>query len=144
MEAALDDENTQEVKPFRTVGRLQGTGWAVDSTGRVCLSVIEAMHADLQVGRPADAFDKLSAEEARLVVSTPERISAMLVALDQRAAALFMQARLGNWPAEPLSEVMPGPALLEPWGIVVVAGQVFRGGSEVVITVVLGGVVIAR
>ncbi|WP_156993418.1 FtsX-like permease family protein [Aeromonas fluvialis] len=91
------------------------------------------------IGGPPDAFDKLSAEEARLVIKAPERISAMLVALDQRAAALFMQAHLGSWPAEPLSAVMPGPALLELWEIVGVAENVLRGMSWCVITVVLVG-----
>jgi len=48
----------------------------------------------------------------------PERISAMLMGLDQRAAALSLQASIGTWPTEPLSAVMPGPALLELWEIV--------------------------
>ncbi len=116
LEAAMDAEHSHQDKPFRIVGILQRTGTAVDRTVHVSLAGIEAMHADWVDGRPPDAFDKLSAEEARLVVKAPERISAMLVALDQRAAALFMQARLGSWPAEPLSAVMPGPALARTLG----------------------------
>jgi len=139
LEAAVDSQRSHKDKPFRIVGILQRTGTAVDRTVHVSLAGIEAMHADWVDGRPPDAFDKLSAEEARLVVKAPERISAMLVALDQRAAALFMQARLGNWPAEPLSAVMPGPALLELWEIVGVAENILRGMSWCVITVVLVG-----
>jgi putative ABC transport system permease protein len=97
------------------------------------------MHADWVGGRPPEAFDKLSAEEARLLAKEPERVSAMLIALDQRAAALLIQLRLGAWPVEPLSAVMPGPALLELWEIVGVAENVLRGMSWCVITVVLVG-----
>ena len=93
LEAAMDEEHSHQDKPFRIVGILQRTGTAVDRTVHVSLAGIEAMHADWVDGRPPEEFDKLSAEEARLLVKAPERISAMLVALDQRAAALFMQAR---------------------------------------------------
>jgi putative ABC transport system permease protein len=116
LEAALDTAHSHQDKPFRIVGILQRTG-----------------------GRPPEAFDKLSAEEARLLAKEPARVSAMLMALDQRAAALFMQSRLGAWPVEPLSAVMPGPALLELWEIVGVAENVLRGMSWGVITVVLVG-----
>jgi putative ABC transport system permease protein len=139
LKASMYAAHGHEDKPFQIVGILQRTGTAIDRTVHVSLAGIQAMHADWEDGRPPEAFDRLSAEEARLVVEAPERISAMLVALDQRAAALFMQARLGNWPAEPLSAVMPGPALLELWQIVGVAEDVLRGMSWCVITVVLAG-----
>ena len=139
LEASMDSRHHHHDKPFRVVGILKRTGTAVDRTVHVSLAGIEAMHADWENGRPPDEFDMLSAEEARLVAQDPERISAMLVALDQRAAALFMQAHLEKWPAEPLSAVMPGPALLELWEIVGVAENVLRGMSWCVITVVLVG-----
>ena len=139
LEAAMDAEHSHQDKPFRIVGILQRTGTAVDRTVHVSLAGIEGMHADWVDGRPPDEFDKLSADEARLLVKAPERISAMLVGLDQRAAALFMQAHLQKWPAEPLSAVMPGPALLELWEIVGVAENVLRGMSWCVIIVVLVG-----
>jgi putative ABC transport system permease protein len=139
LEASMDSRHHHHDKPFRVVGILKRTGTAVDRTVHVSLAGIEAMHADWENGRPPDEFDMLSAEEARLMVQDPERISAMLVALDQRAAALFMQAHLENWQAEPLSAVMPGPVLLELWEIVGVAENVLRGMSWCVITVVLVG-----
>lgn len=139
LEVAMDDEHSHEDKPFRIVGILQRTGTAVDRTVHVSLAGIEAMHADWVDGRPPDAFDKLSAEEARMFVKDPERISAMLLVLEQRAAALFMQSRLNKWQAEPLSAVMPGPALMELWDIVGVAEKVLRGMSWCVIAVVLIG-----
>ena len=139
LKAAMDEGRSHADKPFRVVGILQRTGTAVDRTVHVHLAGIEAMHVDWFDGRPPEAFDRLSAEEARQVVKAPKRISAMLVGLDQRAAALFMQAKLGSWPAEPLSAVMPGPALLELWEIVGVAENVLRGLSWCVITAVLVG-----
>jgi len=139
LEAAMDTKHNHQDKPFRIVGILQRTGTAVDRTVNVSLAGVEAMHADWVGGRPPETFDKLSAEEARLLAKEPERVSAMLVALDQRAAALSMQSRLGAWPVEPLSAVMPGPALLELWEIVGVAENVLRGMSWCVITVVLVG-----
>jgi len=135
----MDTKHNHQDKPFRIVGILQRTGTAVDRTVHVSLAGIEAMHAGWVGGRPPEAFDKLSAEEARLLANEPERVSAMLMALDQRAAALSMQSRLGAWPVEPLSAVMPGPALLELWEIVGVAENVLRGMSWCVITVVLVG-----
>jgi len=139
LEAAMDEAHSHQDKPFRVVGILQRTGTAVDRTVHVSLAGIEAMHVDWVGGRPPDAFDKLSADEARVVAKEPERISAMLMALDQRATALLMQSRLGAWPLEPLSAVMPGLALLELWEIVGVAENVLRGMSWCVIAVVLVG-----
>jgi len=118
---------------------LERTGTAVDRTVHVSLQGIEAMHVDWQAGRPPVAGEKLSAEEARVIAKSPERISAMLLATDQRAAALFLQQRIVNWPSEPLSAVLPGPALLELWDIVGVAENVLRGMSWGVIAVVLVG-----
>ena len=136
---ALDAGQSHQDKPFRIVGILQRTGTAVDRTIHVGLEGIEAMHADWVGGRAPADYDRLSAEEARLLIRTPERVSAMLLALDQRAAALSLQTRLGSWPAEPLSAVLPGLALLELWEIVGVAENVLRGLSWCVVAVVLVG-----
>ena len=139
LKAAMDEAHSHQDKPFRIVGILQRTGTAVDRTVHISLAGIEAMHIDWLDGRPPEAFDRLNAQEARQLVHAPERISAMLVALDQRSGALFMQGHLSRWPSEPLSAVMPGPALLELWQIVGVAENILRGMSWCVITVVLVG-----
>ncbi|MER2555650.1 MAG: ABC transporter permease [Thauera sp.] len=139
LQQSMGAGHDHEDKPFRVVGVLELTGTAVDRTVHVSLQGIEAMHVDWQAGRPPVAGEKLSAEEARVIAKAPERISAMLLATDQRAAALFLQQRIVNWPSEPLSAVLPGPALLELWDIVGVAENVLRGMSWGVIAVVLVG-----
>jgi len=139
LQSAMGGGHEHEDKPFRVVGVLQRTGTAVDRTVHVSLQGIEAMHVDWKEGRPPAPEEKVGAEAARALAAEPERISAMLVGLEQRAAALFFQQRIAGWPSEPLSAVLPGPALLELWEIVGVAENVLRGMSWGVMAVVLVG-----
>jgi len=139
LQPAMSGGQDHEDKPFRVVGVLQRTGTAVDRTVHVSLEGIEAMHADWKEGRPPAAEERLGAEAARALAANPQRISAMLVALEQRGAALALQQRIANWPSEPLSAVLPGPALRELWEIVGVAENVLRGMSWGVMAVVLIG-----
>lgn len=136
---ALGARHDHADKPFRVTGVLARSGTAVDRTVHVSLAGVEAMHIDWKDGRPPTAEEKVSAEVARRIAKNPERISAMMLALDQRAAALFLQQRIGTDPGEPLSAVLPGPALLELWEIVGVAESVLRGMSWGVMAVVLIG-----
>jgi len=139
LQSAMGGAHEHEDKPFRVVGVLQRTGTAVDRTVHVSLQGIEAMHVDWREGRPPSAEERLGAEAARALAANPERISAMLVGLEQRAAALLLQQRIVSSPSEPLSAVLPGPALLELWEIVGVAESVLRGMSWGVMAVVLVG-----
>ena len=138
-EPAIGGHGDHKDKPFRVVGVLQPTGTAVDRTLHVSLAGLEAMHIDWKQGRPPSAHERLSAEAARQLATNPRRVSAMLLGLDQRAAALSFQQRVVNWSTEPLSAVLPGPALLELWEIVGVAESVLRGMSWGVMVVVLVG-----
>ena len=139
LEASITQRHEHGDKPFRVVGVLRQTGTAVDRTVHVGLAGLEAIHVDWQDGRPPSAEERLSAEVAQQLAMTPDRISAMLLGLEQRTAALVLQQRVANWPAEPLSAVLPGPALLELWDIVGVAENVLRGMSWGVMAVVLVG-----
>ena len=136
---ALGARHDHGDKPFRITGVLARTGTAVDRTVHVSLAGIEAMHIDWKDGRAPIAEERISAEVARRIAKNPERISAMMLALEQRTAALFLQQRIGTGPGEPLSAVLPGPALLELWEIVGVAENVLRGMSWGVMAVVLIG-----
>ena len=82
---------------------------------------------------------RLDAETARLLAVVPDRISAVLLCLEQRSAALSLQQQITTRSGEPLSAVLPGPALLELWEIVGVAENVLRGMSWGVVVVVLVG-----
>lgn len=139
LEPAMTEDKDHEDRPFRVVGVLERTGTAVDRTVHISLEGIEAMHVDWKSGRPPSAEEKLSAEAARQLAAHPERISAILLGLRQRAAALAVQQRIVSWPAEPLSAVLPGPALLELWEMVGVAENVLRMMSWGVMAVVLIG-----
>jgi putative ABC transport system permease protein len=126
-------------KVFRVSGVLLRTGTAVDRTVHVSLEGVEAMHMDWKEGRPPMVGERVDAETARLLAVPPDRVSAVLLRLEQRSAALSLQRRITTRSGEPLSAVLPGPALLELWEIVGVAENVLRGMSWGVVAVVLVG-----
>ena len=70
------------------MGVLARTGTAVDRTVHVSLAGMEAMHIDWKDGRAPIAEERIGAETARKFARNPERISAMMLGLEQRAAAL--------------------------------------------------------
>src|SRR5437763_3643073 len=112
-------------QPFEVVGILARTGTPVDRTVHISLEGLDALHADANVSTSTDPLEAArqaarhhadeaehDAHEGRDEVHS---ITAFLVGLKSRGAALSVQRRMNEFPAEPLTAILPGVALLEVW-----------------------------
>jgi putative ABC transport system permease protein len=109
--------------PFRVAGILARTGTPVDRAIHVPLEGIDEIH-DTQ------GDDK-------------RQISAFLVGLKQRRAALGFQRLVNEYKGEPLTAILPGVALLEVWEIAGAAERTLLAVSVLVVAVGLAGMLIA-
>jgi putative ABC transport system permease protein len=103
--------------PFRVSGILERTGTPVDRTIHVSLEAIEAIHVGWEVGVPLPGRE-LDAETARERELTPDRITAFLLGLKNRAAVFQIQQAVNAYPDEALVAVLPGVALQQLWRLV--------------------------
>jgi putative ABC transport system permease protein len=125
-------------KPFRVVGILEPTGTPVDRTVHLSLEGIEAMHVDWQAGVPIPAL-RIPPEEVQKLDLRPEAVTAILVGLDSRIAALEVQRYINQYRSEPLLAIIPGFTLQQLWDTMSVAENALRGISiMVVVTGMLG------
>ncbi len=125
-------------KPFRVVGILEPTGTPVDRTVHLSLEGIEAMHVDWQAGVPIPAL-RVPREEVQKMDLRPEAVTAILVGLDSRIAALEVQRYINQYRGEPLLAIIPGFTLQQLWDTMSVAENALRGISiMVVVTGMLG------
>ena len=136
--------------PFKVSGILAPTGTPVDRVLLVSLTGVDAMHADF-VGAAEhdhDITDPLAAAMAVAEARAPERhdhdhnydegagsLSALLLGLNDRAAALSVQRMINTYEGEALTAVLPGVALQELWTVLGVVERVlwFLGGFVVVV-----------
>ena len=136
-----------ENHPFRVVGVLERTGTPVDRTVHVTLEGMDAVHAEA----PEDAFDPLAAaaragadEHERYAEKKTDRaITAFLVGLKSRGAALSIQRHVNEFSGEPLTAILPGATLLEVWEIVGAAEKTLFAVSALVVVVGLAGMLVA-
>lgn len=148
-----------EDHPFRVVGILAYTGTPVDRTLHVTLQGMDAVHAE---HNGSDASDPLAAalrasedpskvnttgpgpnEEARAHAESKRAITAFLVGLKSRGAALSVQRFINEYPGEPLTAILPGPTLEEVWDIVGAAEKTLLAVSALVVVVGLAGMLVA-
>lgn len=123
--------------PFTVVGILAPTGTPVDKTVHVSLEAIEAIHVGWESG--ANLGHQPSADQLAQRDFTPKQITAMLIGLKSKIQTFALQRQINDYPAEPLSAIMPGVALHELWGMMSVAEQALMAVSIfVVITGLLG------
>ena len=133
-----------EEHPFRVVGVLVRTGTPVDRTVHVTLEGLDSVHADHdQSADPllAALHEKAGAAHAHL--ASTRTISAFLVGLKSRGAALSVQRAVNEYPAEPLTAILPGPTLQEVWEIVGAAERTLLAVSALVVVVGLAGMLVA-
>jgi len=131
-------------KPFVIRGILRKTGTPVDRTVHVSLEAIEAIHADWQSGTRLRG-QEISPEQVRQLDLTPKAITAVLVGLKSRAASFRLQRAINEYPAEPLSAIIPGVALQQLWDLVgvveiallAISGFVVLGGLLGMLTAIL-------
>jgi len=134
-----------EEQPFRVVGILARTGTPVDRTVHVSLEGIDAVHAEAL----ADAEDPLAAAlhahngDAEDHSQPPRAISAFLVGLKSRPAALGLQRIVNEYPGEPLTAILPGATLQEVWEITGGAERALFAVSALVVIVGLAGMLVA-
>ncbi len=130
-------------QPFRVVGILARTGTPVDRAIHVPLEGIDAVHEEekgphdpLAAARHRHAQEEKHADEERA-------ISAFLVGLKSRGAALSMQRLVNEYAEEPLTAILPGVTLLELWEIAGAAERTLLAVSVLVLLVGLAGMLIA-
>jgi len=98
-----------------------------------------------------DAFDPLAAavragedeHENNAEMRTDRAITAFLVGLKSRSAALSMQRLVNEYSGEPLTAILPGATLLEVWEIVGAAEKTLFAVSALVVVVGLAGMLVA-
>jgi putative ABC transport system permease protein len=129
-----------EDRPFRVVGVLARTGTPVDRTVHVTLEGLDAVHAE---ANRTDDDDPLAAALHARVEQSRGALSAMLLGLESRGAALSMQRQVNEYPGEPLTAILPGATLQEVWEIVGAAERTLLAVSGLVVVVGLAGMLVA-
>jgi putative ABC transport system permease protein len=109
--------------PFRVVGILARTGTPVDRAIHVPLEGLDELHEAQSDGK--------------------RQVSAFLVGLQQRRAALSFQRTVSEYRGEPLTAILPGVTLLEVWEIAGAAERTLLAVSVLVVAVGLAGMLIA-
>jgi putative ABC transport system permease protein len=152
--------------PFRVVGILARTGTPVDRAIHVSLEGMDAVHAAESAEGGGDplvaAMRKAKQREmegagrddhdrdhnhgghgAGASETSKRTITAFLVGLKSRGAALFLQRKVNESREEPLTAILPGATLLEVWDIVAGAEKTLIAISALVVVMGLAGMLIA-
>ena len=141
-------------EPFRVVGILAATGTPVDRSLYVSLAGFDHMHEAWQTAEDGHDHDPLAATASAEGHTDEEQhaedehhdeeysISAFLLGLESRAAAIGLQRRINQFEHEPLSAILPGVTLLELWEIVGLVEHTLRAISIFVVIVGLSSMLI--
>ena len=135
-----------EQHPFTVAGILARTGTPVDRTVHVSLEGLDAVHEDAGDGQAADPLAAIIGGDRGAAAnkpSTPRAITAFLVGLNSRPAALSMQRAVSEYAGEPLTAVLPGVALQELWEITGAVEKTLFAVSALVVVVGLAGMLVA-
>jgi len=139
-------------QPFRVTGILAPTGTPVDRTVHVRLEGLDAVHAEHnEAADPLAAALHAAENDGRHDAASDSRadapprrtISAFLIGLKSRSAALSMQRFVNEYAPEPLTAILPGPTLQEVWEIVGAAEKTLLAVSGLVVIVGLVGMLVA-
>jgi len=124
---------THKDKPFRIAGILKRTGTPVDRAVYVGLSSIDEIHERFD-GDEHD-HDPLMAHDDHAGETEQGSLSAILLGLKSRGAALSMQRTINEDDHEPLTAIMPGVVLLEVWQMMSVVEKILMVVSGLVVAV---------
>jgi putative ABC transport system permease protein len=130
-----------ERHPFIISGILARTGTPVDRTVHVSLQGLDAVHED-----PAEEEDPIDAAlrgDHGHAVHGPKAITAFLVGLKSRPAALGFQRTVNEYAGEPLTAILPGVALQEVWEITAAVERTLLAVSALVVVVGFAGMLVA-
>jgi len=142
-------------KPFHVAGILGRTGTPIDRSVYVSLESIDAIHGDMygtehshdplmgyQQDEPEEAYEEAHEhDESHREGHEHEEsegqggISAVLVGLDSRGAALGLQRGFNEHRHEPLTAIMPGVVLLEIWHMLGVVERILLAISALVVAI---------
>ena len=131
-----------EQHPFRVSGVLVRTGTPVDRTVHVSLQGLDVMHEDAAADPATDPLLAAMRGESGSGAE-PRAITAFLVGLKSRSAALGVQRAVNEYEREPLTAVMPGVALQEVWEITGAVERTLFAVSTLVVVVGLSGMLVA-
>ncbi|MDT8450848.1 MAG: ABC transporter permease, partial [Wenzhouxiangellaceae bacterium] len=152
--------NRHDALPFTVSGALAATGTPVDRALFISLDAQQAIHVGWERGVP-EPGRTLTREQAQARVhgvdhdhasdhagdaadgSAGPEISAFLLGLKTRAAALGLQYRINQRDGEPLLAILPGLALQQLWRITELAEQILRVVSALVVLAGLLGMLTA-
>ncbi len=125
--------------PFRVAGILARTGTPVDRTVHVTLAALDAVHEDVTAG--TDPLAAIIGGDRG--AKPPQAITAFLVGLKSRGAALSVQRAVNEYADEPLTAVLPGVALQEVWEITGAVEKSLFAVSALVVVVGLSGMLVS-
>lgn len=125
--------------PFRVAGILARTGTPVDRTVHITLAGLDALHED--VTADSDPLAAIIGSSRR--ADSPQAITAFLVGLKSRSAALSFQRAVNEYSDEPLTAVLPGVALQEVWEITGAVEKSLFAVSVLVVVVGLSGMLVS-
>jgi putative ABC transport system permease protein len=120
-------------RPFRVAGILKRTGTPVDRAVYVALKSIDAIHE--RFGGVEHDHDPLMAHDDHAEETDQGSLSAILLGLQSRSAALPMQRSINEYDHEPLTAIMPGVVLLEVWQMMSVVEKILLVVSGLVVAV---------
>lgn len=126
---------THSDKPFKISGILERTGTPVDRAVYLGLNNIDAMHEGFD-GDKHD-HDPLISHIKHENDTEKGSLSAILLGLTSRGAALTLQRTFNEYEDEPLTAIMPGVVLLEVWQMMSVVEKVLMVVSGLVVAVAL-------
>lgn len=132
-----------DTHPFTVSGVLAPTGTPVDQAVYVTLNGLDAVHEKGKtvrrqpISRPADD-DQDSHHNHDDVTHTlsddaPEKVSAVMVGLNNRVAALQLQHQINQYKDEPLMAILPGVALAQLWALMGNVEKLLLGISALIL-----------
>jgi putative ABC transport system permease protein len=125
-------------KPFTVSGVLAPTGTPVDRSVYVSLEAITAIHLDWAGGAPVPGLN-IPAEQVRKFDLQPREITAILIALKNRAEVFRVQRHINGYRGEALLAVLPGVVLDEIWQTLAMVERALFAMSALVMLVGLAG-----
>jgi len=124
---------THKDRPFKLAGIMKRTGTPVDRAVYVGLKSIDSIHqsyaGDVHDHDPLVAHDEHAGEKEQ------GGLSAVLLGLKSRGAAISMQRSINEHDHEPLTAIMPGVVLLEVWQMMSVVERILMIVSGFVVIV---------
>ena len=124
---------THKDRPFKLAGIMKRTGTPVDRAVYVGLKSIDSIHkgyaGDVHDHDPLMAHDEHAGEKEQ------GGLSAILLGLKSRGAAISMQRNINEHDHEPLTAIMPGVVLLEVWQMMSVVERILMIVSGFVVVV---------